>query len=88
MARTKKTEEALSAYNDERLVSKFDKKVLNPVVTRGSHLTVTTHPDGRTVLAWDDAALLRDVQQAIAEWEQSQLKPPRKAAARKKPAAK
>lgn len=61
-----------------------------PKVTQGSHLTVTTHPDGRTVLEWDDAALLRDVQQAIAEWEQSQLKPQvrAKAAVRKKAAAK
>ena len=37
-----------------------------PVVTKGSHLTVTTYPDGRTELVWDDEALLRDVQDAIA----------------------
>jgi hypothetical protein len=37
-----------------------------PTVVKGSHLTVTTHPDGRTELEWDDAALMRDVQEALA----------------------
>lgn len=36
------------------------------VVVKGSHLTVTTHPDGRTELEWDDEALMRDVQEALA----------------------
>jgi hypothetical protein len=44
-------------------------------VVKGSHLTVTTLPDGKTVLEWDDAALLRDVQEAINTYESSQLKP-------------
>lgn len=35
-------------------------------VVKGSHLTVTTHPDGRTELEWDDEALARDVREAIA----------------------
>lgn len=35
-------------------------------VVKGSHLTVTTYPDGRTELEWDDDALMRDVQEAIA----------------------
>lgn len=35
-------------------------------VVKGSHLTVTTYPDGRTELEWDDAQLLKDVQEAIA----------------------
>lgn len=35
-------------------------------VVKGSHLTVTTYPDGRTELEWDDEALMRDVQAAIA----------------------
>jgi hypothetical protein len=35
-------------------------------VVKGSHLTVTTYPDGRTKLEWDDAALQRDCQEAIA----------------------
>jgi hypothetical protein len=40
-----------------------------PIVVKGSHLTVTTLPDGSTKLEWDDAALLRDVQTAIANYE-------------------
>jgi hypothetical protein len=44
-------------------------------VVKGSHLTVTTLPDGKTVLEWDDAALLRDVQEAIEAHELNQLTP-------------
>jgi hypothetical protein len=40
-------------------------------VVKGSHLTVTTYPDGKTKLEWDDAALLRDVQNALTEYENS-----------------
>ena len=40
-----------------------------PKITQGSHLTVITHEDGRTELKWDDAALMRDVQTAIANFE-------------------
>lgn len=36
-----------------------------PVVVKGNHLTVTTFPDGRTELEWDDNALLKEVQAAI-----------------------
>ena len=36
-----------------------------PTVVVGSHLTVITHPDGKTELIWDDEALLRDVSLAI-----------------------
>lgn len=38
-------------------------------VVKGSHLTVTTYPDGRTELEWDDEALARDVREAIATVE-------------------
>jgi len=38
-------------------------------VIKGSHLTVTKHPNGRTELQWDDEALLRDVREAIASVE-------------------
>lgn len=38
-------------------------------VVKGSHLTVTTFSDGRTVLEWDDEALLRDVRDAILKAE-------------------
>jgi hypothetical protein len=40
-------------------------------VVKGSHLTVTTLSDGRTVLEWNDDALLRDVQKALTEYENS-----------------
>ena len=44
-----------------------------PVVTKGSHLTVTKYADGRTELEWDDEALLRDVQDAIKAYEATEL---------------
>jgi hypothetical protein len=43
-----------------------------PTVVKGSHLTVTTYPDGRTELEWDDEALLSDVQNAIASVKTTQ----------------
>jgi YD repeat-containing protein len=47
------------------------------VVVKGSHLTVTTHPDGRTELEWDDDALLAEVRAAIASVEGVVEKPKR-----------
>lgn len=46
-------------------------KIVLPKVEKGSHLTVTTYPDGRTELEWDDEALLRDVQKALTDYENS-----------------
>jgi YD repeat-containing protein len=43
-----------------------------PRVVRGSHLTVTTHQDGSTELAWDDEALLQEVRTAIAVYDAKQ----------------
>lgn len=40
-----------------------------PTVVKGSHLTVTTHPDGKTTLEWDDDALMRDVREALLKAE-------------------
>lgn len=40
-----------------------------PKVVKGSHLTVITDSEGRITLEWDDEALLRDVQEAIASVE-------------------
>ena len=37
-----------------------------PKVNKGSHLTVYTYEDGSTKLEWDDEALLREVQEALA----------------------
>jgi hypothetical protein len=51
-----------------------------PVVTVGSHLTVTKYEDGKTELKWDDVALMRDVQAALASVAPPvQTKKPRKA---------
>ena len=36
-----------------------------PTVVKGTHLTVTTFPDGRTELQWDDEALLKEVREAL-----------------------
>ena len=51
-------------------------------VVKGSHLTVTTHPDGKTTLEWDDDALLRDVRAALLKAESvlpvTETKPKRK----------
>ena len=72
MATNKKkkiSEDALAAYNDERLVSKFDKQQTRPKIEKGSHLTVYTYSDGSTKLEWDDEALLQDVRQAILKVE-------------------
>lgn len=43
-----------------------------PKMQQGSHLTVKTFEDGRTELIWDDEALMRDVREAIANYEASQ----------------
>ncbi len=47
-------------------------KILAPTVVKGSHLTVTTFPDGTTKLEWDDEALLRDVREALANYKDDQ----------------
>ena len=52
-------------------------EVTDAVVVKGSHLTVTTYPDGRTELEWDDEALLRDVREALASVETPAEKPKR-----------
>lgn len=48
------------------MVTRKKKETIEPTVMKGSHLTVTTFPDGKTVLEWDDEALMRDVREAIA----------------------
>lgn len=40
-----------------------------PKVVKGSHLTVTTHEDGRTELEWDHDQLQKDVLAALASVE-------------------
>lgn len=50
-----------------------DAAVAEVKVVKGSHLTVTTYPDGRTELEWDDEALMRDVTDAIRSYEATEL---------------
>ena len=38
---------------------------IDPEVIIGSHLTVYKYANGKTELKWDDAALTRDVQEAL-----------------------
>jgi hypothetical protein len=40
-------------------------EMIEPKVVKGNHLTVTTFPDGRTMLQWDEEALLKEVQEAL-----------------------
>lgn len=63
---TRKKKKTEAEKFDEQVVMKEEFYDLEPTVVKGSHLTVTTYPDGRTELAWDDEALMRDVQEAIA----------------------
>jgi YD repeat-containing protein len=50
-------------------------EMTGPKVVKGNHLTVTTHPDGRTELVWDDDALLAEVQTALESAELAAMKP-------------
>lgn len=60
-----------------------------PKVVEGSHLTVTTHEDGRTELVWDDNQLLKEVREAIASISvPKKPKAPAKTPAKKAPAKK
>jgi hypothetical protein len=43
-----------------------------PTIKIGSHLTVYTYPDGNVELKWDDEALLRDVRNALAQYDKEQ----------------
>lgn len=74
MAKTKKktdgvTMEMPGTAGGAKIVLPKEKKKTKPrdqsSVVKGSHLTVTTDAEGRTTLAWDDEALLRDVRLAI-----------------------
>lgn len=66
MARKKKTDESQSSDTW-------------PKVVVGNHLTVTTYENGKTELQWDDAALFKEVQEAIASVEvKTEIKPKRR----------
>lgn len=63
---TRKKKKSEAEKFDEQVVMKEEFYDLEPTVVKGSHLTVKTYLDGRTELEWDDEALMRDVQEAIA----------------------
>ena len=44
-------------------------------IVKGNHLTVTTFPNGRTELVWDDEALLNEVRAAILSVVNVKLEP-------------
>ena len=61
---TKKNKAVLQEQMDKR-IDELNKEINYPIVTKGSHLTVTTYEDGHTELEWDDAQLQKDVEDAI-----------------------
>ena len=61
------------------MATRKKKETVEPTVVKGSHLTVTTFPDGKTVLQWDDEQLLKEVREALASVEST----PKKAAPKK-----
>jgi hypothetical protein len=71
------------------LIAKAKKIASEPKIVKGTHLTVTTHPDGKVELEWDDEALLREVRAAILKAESimpvsTTVEPAKKKAAPKK----
>jgi hypothetical protein len=62
---TKKIKDKLAEQMQAR-IDEINKELTYPIVTKGSHLTVTKYEDGRTELEWDDEQLQKDVDAAIA----------------------
>jgi len=52
-------------------------------IVKVSHLTVTTHPDGKVDLEWDFDQLDKDIKQAIENFQKSQKKVKSKVARKK-----
>ena len=51
------------------MATRKKKESQEPTVVKGNHLTVTTFPDGKTMLEWDDEALLKEVREALKSVE-------------------
>ena len=62
------------------MATKKKVKVTEDIIVKGTHLTVTIKPDGKTFLEWDDEQLLKEVREAIASVEN---KPAKKTVAKK-----
>ena len=43
-----------------------------PKITKGSHITITEHQNGRVEMTWDWEQLNKDINNAIREYEHSQ----------------
>lgn len=63
MATKKKTPKTAPTDSEKPVKEKKVKQVW-PEIIVGTHLTVKKYEDGYTELEWDDAALLREVQEA------------------------
>jgi regulator of sigma D len=61
----------MAGYKSKKKMA--ESKTIYPKIEKGSHLTVTTYEDGRTELEWDDEALMRDVRDAIAAHEATEM---------------
>ena len=66
------------------LIQKAKDIHFTPKVVKGTHLTVTTHPNGKVELEWDWDALVQEVNDACAN---AGKKPAKKKAAPKKATA-
>jgi len=51
------------------MATRKKKEITESTVVKGNHLTVTTFPDGKTMLEWDDEALLKEVREALSSVE-------------------
>ena len=74
------------AKREKKEMKVFKPVMKEPTVVKGSHLTITYNDGYPEKLEWDDAQLLKDVQEAIASAELAAMKPTvrAKAATRKK----
>ena len=54
-----------------------------PTIVKGSHLTVTTYPNGKAELEWDWDALVNEVREAIKSAELANMKPAVRAKSKK-----
>jgi len=66
------------------LIQKAKKIASEPKIVKGTHLTVTTYPNGKVELEWDWDALVQEVREACANVSN---KPAKKKAAPKKATA-
>ena len=69
VAETLEPKVSKKAKEAKKVIEKVKEEITWPKVTKGNHLTVTTHENGKTELVWDDEALAKEVRDAIASVE-------------------